>query len=144
MNARRLALILRAGLCGIALLCLADLAETQPDVEAYRYDSVQKFIVSNQIIFGGDTSNISFLYSYDPDQISQLQNESDDVNPVILRPRDNGWWARPSYEVIQPSRPLCTHPGEYCRALEQGELAAVGRQLNGVKFQDIFIVENPE
>ena len=145
MNSRRLTLILRGGLAGLALLiCLANFAETQPNVEAYRYDYLQRFIVSNKIIFGGDTSNISFLYSYNLDQITQLQNESGGVNLVILRPRDNGWWARPSYEVIQPSRPLCTHPGEYCRALEQGELAAVGRQLNGVKFQDIFIVENPE
>ena len=62
MNSRRLTLILRGGLAGLALLiCLANFAETQPNVEAYRYDYLQRFIVSNKIIFGGDTSNISFL-----------------------------------------------------------------------------------
>ena len=135
MNSRRLTLILRGGLCGVALLCLADLAETQPNVEAYRYDYLQRFIVSNRLIFGGDTSQISFLYSYDPDQLSQRQNETDDVNPVILRPRDNGWWARPSYEVTQPS------DGSFSE-LGQGDLVAIDRQLEGVEFQDIFIVEN--
>ena len=132
MNSWRLTLILRGGLCGIGLLCLTGIAETQP-IEAYRYDYLQKFIVSNQLMFSGDTSKFSFLYSYDPDQ---LQNQSDDINPVILRPRDNGWWARPSYEVAQPF-------GNSFSELNQGELVAIDRKLEGVEFQDIFVFENP-
>ena len=135
MTSRRLTLILWGGLCGIGLLCLADLAETQP-IEAYRYDYLQRFIVSNKVIFGGDTSNISFLYSYEPEQIAQVQNESDEIKPVILRPKDNGWWARPSYEVTRPS-------DDSFSVLNQGELVAIDRQLEGVEFRDVFIVENP-
>ena len=146
-------------LLGSVFVLSADIVAAQPQ-EAYRYNWVQKFIVANQTIFGGDI-NKSFLYAYESSALQDVDLEAlcggseEDNTPCewrILRPAPrSGWWAETPCQVIPFQQGFDTPRGEgpgdgsettSLPGMGDGGLLALGRGFDGAQFHDLFVIDN--